>query len=256
MRTSPDPASTTGLSAGALLQLVRSGAATTRAELAVLSGLARSTVSQRVDALIEANLIYEAGDAPSTGGRPPVRLAFNENTGVVLTADLGATHARLAVMDFGASPIAEEAVDLDIADGPDTVLGRVAELFDQMLTASGRSSASNFRAPSNTANSSACMRSSSAFSRARCAGSRGTSAGRSFGSSNMIGCVLKWPPLALQRECRGGNHTEIKLVEPTPKYTTVNRERQILTKPFLRFTPFYQLIPTALRIHLRPLKNR
>ena len=37
---------------GALLKLIRDGTATTRAELVDLTGLARSTVSQRVDSLL------------------------------------------------------------------------------------------------------------------------------------------------------------------------------------------------------------
>src|SRR4051794_13668516 len=56
---------------GALLQLIRDGRATTRAELARYTGLARSTVAQRVEALLAADLLYEAGGSTSTGGRPP-----------------------------------------------------------------------------------------------------------------------------------------------------------------------------------------
>ena len=57
-------------SAGALLRLIREEVAVTRADLARATGLARSTVAQRVDALLEQQLVYEAGGNPSTGGRP------------------------------------------------------------------------------------------------------------------------------------------------------------------------------------------
>ena len=63
--------------AGSLLQLIRGGRARTRADLVELTGLARSTVAQRVEALIELGLVDEAGDGASTGGRPPKALAFN-----------------------------------------------------------------------------------------------------------------------------------------------------------------------------------
>ena len=46
-------------------------------------------------------------------------LAFNHRAGVVLAADLGATHSRLAVSDLAGAPLAEEAFDMDIADGPE-----------------------------------------------------------------------------------------------------------------------------------------
>jgi predicted NBD/HSP70 family sugar kinase len=118
---------------GALLQLVRDGTATTRAELARYTGLARSTVAQRVDALIAAGLLYEAGGSASTGGRPPTTLAFKHDAGVVLVADLGATHARLALSDLAGTPLAEHASDCDIADGPETVLGWVCKEFEKLL---------------------------------------------------------------------------------------------------------------------------
>ena len=88
------------LGAGTLLRLIRDGEAMTRAELARHTGLSRSTVAQRVDALLAHALVYEAGGSASTGGRPPTVLAFNELAGVVLAADLGATHSRLAVTDL------------------------------------------------------------------------------------------------------------------------------------------------------------
>ena len=64
-------------SAGALLRLIREGEATTRAELSALTGLGRSTITQRMDALLDQRLIVPAGDLASTGGRPPKAFAFN-----------------------------------------------------------------------------------------------------------------------------------------------------------------------------------
>lgn len=118
---------------GALLHLVRSGEATTRADLATLTGLARSTVSQRVDLLIDTGLLLQAGEAPSTGGRPPMKLAFNSEAGVILAADLGATHARLAVTDLTAAPLAEVAEDVEIARGPTEILAWVTDGFTELL---------------------------------------------------------------------------------------------------------------------------
>src|SRR3954468_21939678 len=78
---------------GDLLSLIRDGVAVTRADLARHTGLARSTVAQRVDALLASGLLVEAGGSASTGGRPPTVLAFNHRAGVVLAGDLGATHS-------------------------------------------------------------------------------------------------------------------------------------------------------------------
>ena len=124
--------------AGAILRLIRDGEAQTRADLARRTGLARSTVAQRVDALLEHRLIYNAGGSASTGGRPPTVLAFNHEAGVVLSADLGATHCRLAVSDLAGVPLAEVVEDLDIALGPEAVLAWVHERFVELLREAGR----------------------------------------------------------------------------------------------------------------------
>ena len=108
--------------AGSLLRLIRNGEAVTRADLVRRTGLARSTVAQRLDALLAHQLVYEAGGSASTGGRPPTVLAFNQGAGVVLVADLGATHSRLVVSDLAGAPLAETTFDMDIADGPEAVL--------------------------------------------------------------------------------------------------------------------------------------
>ena len=125
--------SNSGGSPGELLRLIRSGVATTRAELASTTGLARSTVSQRIDNLSAHNLIREIGGARSTGGRPPTVLGLNEDAGVVLAADLGATHSRIAIADLGGEILAETVADIEIAAGPEHVLAWVDETFDALL---------------------------------------------------------------------------------------------------------------------------
>ena len=118
--------------AGALLRLIRGGEATTRAELARQTGLARSTVAQKVDALLAHALVYEAGGVASTGGRPPTMLAFNDAAGLVLVADLGATHSRLAATDLAGHVLAEEALELDINHDPERVLEEVDAGFARL----------------------------------------------------------------------------------------------------------------------------
>jgi predicted NBD/HSP70 family sugar kinase len=118
---------------GDLLNLIRTGRARTRGELGEVTGLARSTVAQRIDALIDAGLVVEVGGAPSTGGRPPSLLGFNADAGLILAADLGATHSRIAVCNLLAEPLAETTAEIDINSGPDVVLAWLEETFDDLL---------------------------------------------------------------------------------------------------------------------------
>jgi len=124
-----------------VLRLIRSGEAVTRADLARVTGLARSTVAQRVDSLLAHKFVLEAGGSASTGGRPPTVLAFNHDAGVVLVADLGATHSRLAVSDLSGAPLAEVAADKDIGLGPQSVLSWVDREFKSLLRQTGRAEA-------------------------------------------------------------------------------------------------------------------
>lgn len=112
---------------------------TTRAELARLTGLARSTISQRVEHLLRLGVLIEAGDGVSAGGRPPVLLTLNPSAGVVLAADLGATHSRLALASLSGHIEAERGLEIDIAAGPDVVLDWLVKRFHELLEDNHRS---------------------------------------------------------------------------------------------------------------------
>lgn len=125
-------------SPGQLLQLVRTGRAGTRGELQRVTGLSRSTVGLRLDALLRAGWLREAGSTSSTGGRPPTALEFDEQHAVVLAATLDTRHARVAVLDLGGQVIGEKSGHLVIADGPEVVLEVVADWFAELLASTGR----------------------------------------------------------------------------------------------------------------------
>ncbi|GAA4003337.1 ROK family protein [Allokutzneria multivorans] len=123
--------------AGVLLQLMRDGRPRTRAELTQLTGLARSTVGARVDLLLHNGLLAPAGEAVSTGGRPPATFAFNPSAGVVLAADIGATHATVAVTDLAATVLAQREESMSITLGPRAVLDRMLQIGAELLAETG-----------------------------------------------------------------------------------------------------------------------
>ena len=88
-----------------LFQLLRDGVPRTRAELAKSTGLARSTIAARVDELMRMGLITPIAETVSTGGRPPSQFALNPSARLVLAADIGASHATLAITDLAGSII-------------------------------------------------------------------------------------------------------------------------------------------------------
>jgi predicted NBD/HSP70 family sugar kinase len=117
----------------AVLRMMMDGRPRTRAEIVAETGLARSTVRSRLDLLLAAGLVTGGGTEESTGGRPASRFGFNPGAQLVLAAEVGATHATVAVADLACRLIAVEQVGLDIADGPAVVLALLVETWRGLL---------------------------------------------------------------------------------------------------------------------------
>lgn len=118
--------------AGELLDLLRSGGPLSRIDVIDRTGLSRSTVNQRLAALVRAGLIREIGGAESSGGRPSTRFGFNAGRAKVLAADIGAMGFTLAVCDLAGEPLEHVSYDVEVWSGPETVLGMVQEGFDAL----------------------------------------------------------------------------------------------------------------------------
>jgi acyl-coenzyme A thioesterase PaaI-like protein len=85
---------------GELFDLLRDGRPWTRAQLAEATGLARSTITARIDTLMRLGLVAPFGGARSTGGRPPALFALNPTAKVVVGVDVNATHHRSATEGY------------------------------------------------------------------------------------------------------------------------------------------------------------
>lgn len=137
--TAPHPEASPTSSPGSLFQLLRDGRPRTRAELVSASGLARSTVASRLEDLLGVGLVVPTGEASSSGGRPAVTFVFDPSRRVVVSVDLGVSHAHVAITDLANSVLAEDLQDLDIADGPEPVLDLVTRTTLALLEEAGRS---------------------------------------------------------------------------------------------------------------------
>ncbi|MFG2357914.1 ROK family protein [Streptomyces sp. NPDC048521] len=124
------------ISAGELLQLIRSGRAHTRADLQRITGLSRSTVGQRLDLLNRAGWLKHVTGS-STGGRPSQQIVFDPRHASVIAVDLETRYARAAVLDLAGTLLAENTGPLDISEGPDAVLDQLAGWFPDLITAAG-----------------------------------------------------------------------------------------------------------------------
>lgn len=121
-----------------MFQLLRDGQPRTRADLATITGQARSTIAARVDLLKSRGLVAPVGEANSTGGRPPAMFSFNPAAKLILAADLGAMGGRLALTDLSSTILAEVQADIPISAGPDAVLAWVMTAGEELIHSTGR----------------------------------------------------------------------------------------------------------------------
>jgi predicted NBD/HSP70 family sugar kinase len=108
-----------------ILVLVSSGRARSRKEIAESLGIAPSTVSQRVQAMLASGALEETGEGASSGGRRPRELRVPGSTGYLGVVDVGGTHARLGILRHGGELATTTEVALSVADGPVPVLTQV-----------------------------------------------------------------------------------------------------------------------------------
>ncbi|SCX49551.1 Sugar kinase of the NBD/HSP70 family, may contain an N-terminal HTH domain [Klenkia marina] len=120
----------------ALVALVRSGRASSRAELARLTGASPTTVAGRVDELLGSGVLTEVEGPVVGNGRPPRRLAMSPGLGVVGAVGLGEQHADCAVLDATGAVLAERPVPVRVADGPDAVLATVVGVLTELRSGS------------------------------------------------------------------------------------------------------------------------
>jgi predicted NBD/HSP70 family sugar kinase len=138
-----EPRETTApATAGELLELVRSGRASTRSQLRLLTGLSRTAVTARVSSLTAAGLLLLGEELASTGGRPPGALVFNKDAAVVLAVAIGRSRSQLAVLDLDGQELTSDSRDHEVGVGPDELMPQIVErlrtLLDDVQSDSGR----------------------------------------------------------------------------------------------------------------------
>lgn len=130
------PAASTIGSAGHVLDLIRRAGGLTRAEILELTGLSRSTVAARLDALQLAGWIT-SGQSTAARGRPPSHFYFRAEQGALLIANGGATGVRVALTDLNGRVLDHQRIPIDITVGPQQWLSAVNDVFVTLLGQSG-----------------------------------------------------------------------------------------------------------------------
>lgn len=122
------------LGVNTLFQVLKDGTPRTKAELAEITGLARSTITLRLELLLESGFIRKLSEAPAvTGGRPAIQYTLNEESRVVLAGDLGASHANVGLFDLRGKLLTRHSEKISISDGPEVILPWFQEEGERLL---------------------------------------------------------------------------------------------------------------------------
>jgi predicted NBD/HSP70 family sugar kinase len=122
---------------GDVLDLVRRGVASTRADILDATGLSRMTVASRVDTLLHAGLLVEGSPQAGGGGRRPRALQLNVAHAHVLVATVNTTHVRTGVTDLAGRLLADDHIDVALASGPERTLEAIEQSGRGLLTRTG-----------------------------------------------------------------------------------------------------------------------
>jgi len=120
-----------------IVNLVRTGEATTRPEIGRLTGLGRGVVSQRVDRAIEDGFLEDAELGPSSGGRAPRNLRFRAEQGRIVVCALGALHIHVGITDLDGTILNDAHKSWDIAEGPQKTLDAALAMAEKLLRRAG-----------------------------------------------------------------------------------------------------------------------
>jgi predicted NBD/HSP70 family sugar kinase len=118
---------------GRILELITTGQARTRSAIAQVTGLSRSTVGQRLDALFGANLIRESEENVPSRGRPSRALQLNESAGLMISVDIGEERTRIAVTDLNTNILTDRVERLAVSAGPDVLLDKITATVRGMI---------------------------------------------------------------------------------------------------------------------------
>lgn len=116
-----------------IVNLVRTGEATTRPEIGRVTGLGRGVVTQRVDQAIQMGFLGDGDFGASSGGRAPRTLRFRAEQGHIIICALGAGHIRVGLTALDGDILGHTHRSWDIAKGPEKTLDAAMAMTNDLL---------------------------------------------------------------------------------------------------------------------------
>ncbi len=139
------PSSVRAVNRSIMLELIRQHQPVSRADLARLTGVFRSSVSDIVDELVERELVTEERNGvPGRRGRTPTSLRLNDEKYPVLGLNIRPQYSQLAYA--GLSGRIQHSLRFETPSSPKRLVHALAKAIDHMRKKLGWASHMNFRA--------------------------------------------------------------------------------------------------------------
>lgn len=119
-----------------VLRYLHGSAPLSRARLATLTGLNKTTVSSLVEELMGRDLVHEVGLDTSGGGRPATLLDLNPEAGCIIGVALGVDFVSVVLTDFVGKIRWRHLQETDPSEHQDTVIAQTLTLVDQAVVES------------------------------------------------------------------------------------------------------------------------
>ncbi|MEW5940070.1 MAG: ROK family transcriptional regulator, partial [Chloroflexota bacterium] len=132
-KNTPDQAFLRETNLSSVLRLIHTQTQASRAQLALLTGLNKSTVSSLVDELIERGLVHETGINSAGTGRPATRLELNPQAGRVIGVELGVDFVSVGIADFLGRLLWQKKEDADPIQAQDVMLAQTLRLVKEAM---------------------------------------------------------------------------------------------------------------------------
>ncbi len=117
-----------------VLRVIHTEAPLSRAQLANVTGLNKSTVSSLVEELLARGLIHETGMNSNGTGRPSTLLEINPQAGHIIGVELGVDFVSVALTDFLGNILWRHTEGADPAEAQDKTISQTLALVNEALT--------------------------------------------------------------------------------------------------------------------------
>ena len=121
-----------------VLRLIHTQSQISRAQLAVITGLNKSTISSLVDELLTQKLIHETGSNSGAAGRPATWLEINPQAGLVIGVELGVDFVSVAGTDLLSNILWRHKEDANPAEDQNKMIEQTLRIVKEAMAANKR----------------------------------------------------------------------------------------------------------------------